>query len=237
MTGEYMQTRRKRNTFISSGILISLSLITLALVMYIGYIMFANKLLPVSFRIVIVGLLGVLSLLLLLMGLSDLNNIQKMLGVFLNTILLLVVMLAILYINTGMSTLYSIQHDSLAASGDEEVAEAIDVEVDHEGFIVYIAGHDNYGNLEDEGRTDVNILVAVNPQTRQIVMVSVPRDSYLRIPGKGANQYDKLTHAGNYGIRTSIRTLENALDIDVNYFVQMNFSSFMEISLPFLVDF
>lgn len=229
MTGEYMQTRRKRNTFISSGILISLSLITLALVMYIGYIMFANKLLPVSFRIVIVGLLGVLSLLLLLMGLSDLNNIQKMLGVFLNTILLLVVMLAILYINTGMSTLYSIQHDSLAASGDEEVAEAIDVEVDHEGFIVYIAGHDNYGNLEDEGRTDVNILVAVNPQTRQIVMVSVPRDSYLRIPGKGANQYDKLTHAGNYGIRTSIRTLENALDIDVNYFVQMNFSSFMEI--------
>lgn len=228
MTGEQMQNR-KRSTFISSGILVSLSLVTLALLTYIGYLMFTNKLLPVSFRIVIIGLLGVLSLLLLLMGLSDLNNIMKMIGVFFNTILLLVVMLAILYINSGVNTLYSIQHNSNAAEDGEEVAEAIDVEVEQEGFIVYIAGNDNYGDLAEEGRTDVNILVAVNPQTKQIVMVSIPRDSYLRIPGRGANQYDKLTHAGNYGIRTSIQTLENALDVKVNYFVRMNFSSFMDI--------
>ena len=226
-----MEQPQTKNTFISSSILISLSIVFLALIGYVGYLLFSNNILPISMRIIVLVIFIVLGLMLLLMGLSEQGNLQKFFGIFLNSVLLLLAMLAILYIRSGLKMLQDIQSGNKAdkiGKGDSGV-DAIDVAVHQEGFILYIAGNDNFGALEDEARTDVNIIVALNPKTRQIIMVSMPRDSYFPIPGEGNWEYDKLTHAGNYGVGTSIRTLENALDIKINYFVKMNFSSFMDI--------
>ena len=51
----------------------------------------------------------------------------------------------------------------------------------------------------------------------------------LRYLGKGQNQYDKLTHAGMYGIQTSIDTLEKLYNMDIDYYVRLNFTSFLNI--------
>ncbi len=60
-------------------------------------------------------------------------------------------------------------------------------------------------------------------------MTTTPRDSYVQIPDGGANQYDKLTHAGIYGVETSEKTLENLYGIDINYYARINFTTFMNL--------
>ena len=57
------------------------------------------------------------------------------------------------------------------------------------------------------------------------MLTSIPRDYYVNLPGKGENAYDKLTHAGYYGIGESVKTVEKLLDIEINYYVKVNFST------------
>lgn len=96
-------------------------------------------------------------------------------------------------------------------------------------FHIYLSGVDTFGPIEEVSRSDVNIIATVNTKTRQVLLTSTPRDAYVRIPDEGRNQYDKLTHAGIYGIDTSIHTLENLYGIHIDYFVRINFSTFMEL--------
>ena len=103
----------------------------------------------------------------------------------------------------------------------EETAKDIDVK--NNPFIVYISGIDTYGDIESISRSDVNILGIINPNDNKVLLVSIPRDYYVDIYGK--NGKDKLTHAGIYGVDTSIKTIENLLDIDINYYLKVNFST------------
>ncbi len=96
-------------------------------------------------------------------------------------------------------------------------------------FVMYISGIDTYGSLSSVSRSDVNLLLTVNPNTKKILIVSIPRDSYVPIAGGGNNEKDKLTHAGIYGISSSVQTLENLFDIDINYYTRINFSSLVTI--------
>jgi len=57
------------------------------------------------------------------------------------------------------------------------------------------------------------------------LLTSIPRDYYVNLVGQGPNAYDKLTHAGYYGIEESVKTVENLLDTDINYYVKINFST------------
>ena len=107
--------------------------------------------------------------------------------------------------------------------------ESKDVDVSIDPFIVYISGNDEYGDLEFDGMTDVNILVCVNPQSGQILMVSTPRDFYVEFPGYTEGERDKLSHSGYYGMEAQIATLEALYDCDINYYVWLNFTSFIEI--------
>lgn len=97
-----------------------------------------------------------------------------------------------------------------------------------EPFNIYISGIDTYGDVNTVSRSDVNIIATFNPKTGKVLLTSVPRDSYLKISGKGKNQYDKLTHAGIYGVQTSVKTLENALDIKIPYYARINFDSLIK---------
>lgn len=96
-------------------------------------------------------------------------------------------------------------------------------------FNIYISGIDTYGSISTVSRSDVNIILTVNMNTHKILMTTTPRDSYVKIPDGGADQYDKLTHAGIYGIETSEKTLENLYDIDIDYYARLNFTSFMNL--------
>ena len=96
-------------------------------------------------------------------------------------------------------------------------------------YNIYISGIDVAGNIATVSRSDVNIIMTVNTKTKKILLTTTPRDTYLKIPGKGQDQYDKLTHAGMYGIQTSIATIQNLYDMDIDYYVRLNFTSFINI--------
>lgn len=100
---------------------------------------------------------------------------------------------------------------------------------DKNSFNLYISGIDTYGPIETVSRSDVNLIVSVNQKTRKILITTIPRDTYVPIAGGGNNQKDKLTHAGIYGIDSSIKTLENFLDTKLDYYAKVNFNTLIEV--------
>ena len=102
-------------------------------------------------------------------------------------------------------------------------------QVDSKVFNIYISGIDTYGSISTVSRSDVNIIMTVNMNTHKILLTTTPRDAYVKIPGGGANQYDKLTHAGIYGVETSEQTLEDLYGIKIDYYARINFTSFLKL--------
>lgn len=101
------------------------------------------------------------------------------------------------------------------------------VNVSEEPFNVLITGIDTSGTIDTEGRSDVNMVATVNPVTGKILLTSIPRDYYVRMPD---HDYagDKLTHTGFYGTNTTILAVEDLLGININYYVKVNFSTVKE---------
>ena len=98
-----------------------------------------------------------------------------------------------------------------------------------DSFNIYVSGIDTYGPISSVSRSDVNIIMTVNRETKKILLTTTPRDSYVSIADGGNNQKDKLTHAGIYGVDASIHTLENLYGIDLNYYARLNFTSFLKL--------
>lgn len=113
--------------------------------------------------------------------------------------------------------------DSLSMTGDK----AVTIQTDR-SFNVFISGIDTYGDISEQSRSDVNIVATVNPDTRKVLLTTVPRDSYVPIALGGKDQYDKLTHAGNYGVESSVKTVANLLNTDISAYVRINFTSFIK---------
>ncbi|MGD8374145.1 MAG: LCP family protein [Candidatus Woesebacteria bacterium] len=93
-------------------------------------------------------------------------------------------------------------------------------------FVIYFSGAD--GGINSTARSDSNIVVVVNPQTHKILMVNTPRDYYVQLHDVGDIK-DKLTHAGIYGINTSLKTLEDLYDVDINYYLKFDFNSLISL--------
>ena len=128
---------------------------------------------------------------------------------------------------------------SLEFEENTKVFQTIDVEVQNETisknfqitekpFNVYLTGIDTYGNISKVSRSDVNIVVTVQPQTHQILLTSIPRDYYVQISGTTGLK-DKLTHAGLKGVDVSMKTIENILDTEIPYYIKINFTSLVDI--------
>ena len=96
-----------------------------------------------------------------------------------------------------------------------------------EPFNVYITGNDEYGKITNTGRSDVNIIATVNVKEGKVLLTSIPRDYYVTLADY--EEKDKLTHAGIYGVDSSIKTIEKLLDTKVNYYVKINFTSVEDI--------
>lgn len=99
------------------------------------------------------------------------------------------------------------------------------VDITKKPFNIYVAGGDAYGSIDNVTNTDVNMIITVDPVNRKVLLTSIPRDYYVNLPSFGDDAYDKLTHAGYYGIEESVKAVENLLDIDINYYVKVNFST------------
>jgi len=94
-------------------------------------------------------------------------------------------------------------------------------------FNVYISGIDTDGDISSVARSDANIVVTVNTKTHEILLTSIPRDYYVTLHSKGKK--DKLTHSGVYGIKETYTTIEDLLDIDIKYYVRVNFTTLQKV--------
>ena len=108
-----------------------------------------------------------------------------------------------------------------------------EVEVDESGldvtkdpFVVYLSGIDTRSNsLPARSLSDVNIIMAVNPKTKNILMIHVPRDYYVQLHGTTGYK-DKLTHSGTLGgIEMSMATIEDLFEIEIPYYTRVNFNA------------
>ena len=97
-----------------------------------------------------------------------------------------------------------------------------------DSFILYISGIDSYGDINTlKGRSDVNILAVINTLTHEVLLVNTPRDYYVQLSGTTGLK-DKLTHAGIYGIEKSMATLEDLYNVDIDYYLRVNFDTLVE---------
>ncbi|MDG4509079.1 LCP family protein [Streptococcus suis] len=110
-----------------------------------------------------------------------------------------------------------------------QTVETATEQVSGDSFNIYISGIDAYGPISSVSRSDVNIIMTVNRATHKILLTTTPRDSYVAIADGGQNQYDKLTHAGIYGVNASVHTLENLYGIDISNYIRLNFTSFLQL--------
>lgn len=141
--------------------------------------------------------------------------------------------LGVLVIGLG-AYIYSIYH-SLTSTVDtmhqpiREVSEKRGEQIalaERDPFSVLLLGVDQREG--DRGRSDTMIVLTVNPNKESIEMVSIPRDTYTEIIGKGYQ--DKINHAYAFGgVEMAMNTVENFLDIPIDYFVQVNMESFKDI--------
>ena len=109
----------------------------------------------------------------------------------------------------------------------DDSTKRIDVRVD--SFNVLISGKDIWGKLKSDksGLSDVNMVMTVNPKTKHVLLTSIPRDSYVPLHSYG--EKDKLTHTGIYGEEETKKTIEDFLDIDINYGITVNFSMLVDL--------
>lgn len=95
-------------------------------------------------------------------------------------------------------------------------------------FNVVISGIDTNGDINKVSRSDVNIILTVNPNTHEILLTNIPRDMEVQLHNT-TGLTDKLTHAGIYGIDMTRTTLEDFLETDIAYYVRVNFDSVVKI--------
>lgn len=95
-------------------------------------------------------------------------------------------------------------------------------------FIMYVSGLDGEGRKLYRTRSDVNILVVVNPNTKQVLMVNTPRDSFIPNPA-GDGMYDKLAHCSAYGFDHSLTAMSELYDIELDYYARINFTGFRKL--------
>lgn len=107
---------------------------------------------------------------------------------------------------------------------DSEDVEVSGKDITKEPFVVLISGTDSRAGVKATARSDVNIVAVVNPAEEKILLVSIPRDTYVQLHGTTGLK-DKLTHAGVYGINMSKQTIEDLLGIKIDDTVKVSFDT------------
>lgn len=140
----------------------------------------------------------------------------------------LVFVVIVLQITTlGSYYLYSTNHTINVVTTSSDKDTATGSKVTDNSYNIYISGVDFWGDISEVSRSDVNMIMTVNPKTKQILLTSIPRDSYIML--HSYQQPDKLTHTGIYGIDETTATVEDWFGIKIDYYVRANFNMAMAI--------
>ena len=124
---------------------------------------------------------------------------------------------------TDTKILYSIDRTI-----DSSAADTVAVDMTTKPFTIFFGGNDTEGELSLQGRTDVDMTVTVNPNTHQIIIANLPRDSWVQNPYYD-NRRDKLTHLGLVGIENTLSGLGNIYGVEIPNYVIINFTTFVSI--------
>lgn len=111
---------------------------------------------------------------------------------------------------------------------DASASDTVAVDMTRKPFTIFFGGNDTTGSLSLQGRTDVNMTVTVNPNTHQIIISNLPRDSWVKNPYYN-DKRDKLTHLGLVGIDNTLKGLGNIYGIEIPNYMIVNFDTFMVI--------
>ena len=94
---------------------------------------------------------------------------------------------------------------------------------------IYLSGSDSRSGIaSNNSLSDVNMVLTLNPNTNSILLTNIPRDYYVQLHGTTGYK-DKLTHAGLYGINMSMSTIEDFMQIELDYYVKVGFSSVIKL--------
>lgn len=175
-----------------------------------------TQMLPVLYLVILVALLALLWL--LVKRCQEYNVPGKVARVF-SVFLCAAMALGCFWAQQGLSALGSMTSGLLTGAEANKITK--------EPFVIYLSGVDTRGELTENARSDVNILAAVNPVTKRVALVNTPRDYYVDLAGTSSK--DKLTHAGLYGVETSMETLGNLYGVNVDHYIRINFAGFISI--------
>ena len=175
-----------------------------------------TQMLPVLYLVILAALL--LLLWLLVKRCQEYNVPGKVSRVF-SVFLCACMALGCIWAQQGLAALDNMTNGLLTGAEANKITK--------EPFVIYLSGVDTRGELTEKARSDVNILAVVNPQTKQVALINTPRDYYVDLAG--TNSKDKLTHAGLYGVETSMATLGNLYGVNVDQYLRINFAGFISI--------
>lgn len=113
----------------------------------------------------------------------------------------------------------------IKVESEKQTAAASDSNLTEKSFTVYLSGIDTRSGLMlDRSLSDVNIVITVNPKTKNILMSTIPRDYYVQLHGT-TGLPDKLTHAGSLGgVQLSMATIGDLLNISFDRYIRVNFN-------------
>lgn len=191
-------------------------------------VLFVNNLLPLKERLLLLGIFFTLNLLFII-GMLELKKAAAASSILLLILIIGVEATGSYLVWSSMRALDEVIVEKKRGPNKTVKEEPATVEENVEPFHMYLSGKDVYSYESKESRSDVNMILTINPKTHTILVTSIPRDSYMKIAGKGRNRYDKLTHAGMYGEEASEKTLENFFDIDISHYAVVNFTSVIRI--------
>jgi LCP family protein required for cell wall assembly len=218
-------TEKRRAFPRKKGYIAALLLLALVTAAFFVVIILADLLpsdLTVILSLVVIGLLLLTNFMF-----SSRYKWKRIVGIFLAAVLIVVLASVTAFLGETYAMLGSISGSGSQADASGPPADS--VSVTEQPFNIYITGIDQWESEKglDLERSDVNMIVTVNPVTKKVLLTSIPRDSYVKL--HTAQQMDKLTHTGVYGVDETIYTVEDWLGIDLNYYVKMNFSAAVEI--------
>ncbi|MEH7094852.1 polyisoprenyl-teichoic acid--peptidoglycan teichoic acid transferase TagU [Neobacillus vireti] len=126
---------------------------------------------------------------------------------------------------SSLKTAVTTMHEPNAVKQSDKRQEPVAL-TDKDPFSVLMLGVDERAG--DRGRSDTMIVLTVNPNNNSVKMLSIPRDTRTEIVGKG--KVDKINHAYAFGgVQMSINTVENFLDIPIDYYMKVNMEGFRDI--------
>ena len=204
--GAYLPPKRGKILLVIQAILSVLALVQL----------WRTQMLPVLYLVVLAALLALLWL--LVKRCQEYKTAGTVSRVF-SVVLCAAMALGCVWAQQGLAALGDMTTGFLSNAEAKKITK--------EPFVVYLSGVDTRGDLTEKARSDVNIIAAVNPVTKQVVLINTPRDYYVDLAG--TNSKDKLTHAGLYGVQTSMDTLGNLYGVDVQHYIRINFAGFINI--------